>query len=75
MEEEIELEKYVPLEVGGGCPRTEPEPGSGAHVSADIRRHPLLTGEEELELAIAEGKKVEALLDQATDLDDAINWS
>ncbi len=73
MEEEIELEKYVPLEklvedVAEISPSLDPV----RMYLRDIGRHPLLTGEEELELArrIAEGKKAEALLDQTTDLDE-----
>jgi RNA polymerase primary sigma factor len=72
MEEEIEQEKYVPLEK-----LIEDVPELGQSLDPvrmylrDIGRHPLLSGEEELELArrIAEGAEAEAKLPDTTDLD------
>jgi RNA polymerase primary sigma factor len=73
MEEEIEQEKYVPLEK-----LIEDVPDLGQSLDPvrmylrDIGRHPLLSGEEELDLArkIAEGAEAEAKLSQTTDLDE-----
>jgi RNA polymerase primary sigma factor len=75
MEEEIEQEKYVPLEK-----LIEDVPDLGQSLDPvrmylrDIGRHPLLTGEQELDLArrIAEGKIAEDRLGQENieDLDE-----
>jgi RNA polymerase primary sigma factor len=75
MEEEIEQEKYVPLEK-----LIEDAPDLGQSLDPvrmylrDIGRHPLLTGEEELELArlISEGYAAEERLkhEETTDLDE-----
>ncbi len=73
MEEEIELEKYVPLEK-----LIEDVPELGQSLDPvrmylrDIGRHPLLTGEEELELArqIAEAKAAEEKLQDVSDPDE-----
>ncbi|HXF60678.1 MAG TPA: RNA polymerase sigma factor RpoD [Caldilineaceae bacterium] len=72
MEEEIEQEKYVPLEK-----LIEDVPDLGQSLDPvrmylrDIGRHPLLTGEQELELArrIHEGKEAEERLKNET-IDD-----
>ena len=73
MEEEVEQEKLVPLEK-----LVEDVPELGQTLDPvrmylrDIGRHPLLTGEEELELArrIAEGKVAEDRLDSVSDPDE-----
>ncbi|GIV76615.1 MAG: RNA polymerase sigma factor RpoD [Litorilinea sp.] len=70
LEEEIEQEKYVPIEK-----LIEDVPELGQSLDPvrmylrDIGRHPLLTGEEELELArrIAEGREAQQKLAEVTD--------
>ena len=75
MEEEIEQEKYVPLEkLIEDVPELAQSLDPVRMYLRDIGRHALLTGEEELELAryIAEGLAAKELLrdDTITDLDE-----
>lgn len=72
LEEEIEKEKYVPIEkLIADVPELGQSLDPVRMYLRDIGRHPLLTAEEELELAkrIEDGNKAQAELDLVTDLD------
>ncbi|MDQ3248665.1 MAG: RNA polymerase sigma factor RpoD [Chloroflexota bacterium] len=72
LEEEIEKEKYVPIEkLIADVPELGQSLDPVRMYLRDIGRHPLLTAEEELELArrIEDGLKAVGELDHVTDLD------
>ncbi|MCX6045031.1 MAG: RNA polymerase sigma factor RpoD [Chloroflexi bacterium] len=72
LEEEIEKEKYVPIEkLIADVPDLGQSLDPVRMYLRDIGRHPLLTAEEELDLAqrIEDGNKAQAELDHVTDLD------
>ncbi|MFN8486419.1 MAG: RNA polymerase sigma factor RpoD [Caldilineaceae bacterium] len=72
LEEEIEKEKYVPIEkLIADVPELGQSLDPVRMYLRDIGRHPLLTAEEELELAkrIEDGNKAQAEIDLVTDLD------
>ncbi len=72
LEEEIEKEKYVPIEkLIADVPELGQSLDPVRMYLRDIGRHPLLTAEEELELAkrIEDGNKAQAELELVTDLD------
>ena len=73
LEEEIEKEKYVPIEkLIADVPELGQSLDPVRMYLRDIGRHPLLTAEEELELAkrIEDGNNAQAELDLVTDLDE-----
>ncbi len=72
LEEEIEKEKYVPIEkLIADVPDLGQSLDPVRMYLRDIGRHPLLTAEEELDLAqrIEDGNKAQTELDHVTDLD------